>query len=539
MRRRPRVLVLEFTTGAPGEGWYDRHVKLPNYLGVMPQSVAVWAEDLGGDVTYRTYTGAERPADLLAGEWDVAFLSAYTRAAYSAYAAAFELRSRGTVTALGGPHAMAYPGDAQAYFDYVLGLTDRNAVARVLEERTTASSPGGRWISADRHPVRLPPLRRRATYLDVAFAKTRFVRVVPLLASIGCPYTCDFCSDARTEFQPLALTDVQDDVDFALERYPGALLFWMDPTFGIQFDPLLAAIERGARGRPLRFGAETTLSLLTRDRLAALARAGCEVLMPGIESWGGYEAKLGRAARQGRERVRHVAARIEEILSFVPYVQVNFVLGLDGTSEPETFELTSEFLRLVPGVWPSLNLVTAWGVQSPLSVRLHEEGRILPVPLPLLDQKSCSNVRRSSGSHEGLYRSVLQIEDEAFGLGASARRVAAGRGWGTRIVNALRARGSEMRRRRRWHRMLVDGLASDGAMRAFFDGERVPIPKPLRERALLRTGPFVSMLPPAIVEELRAGLPRAVGLEPLPLQPMSVPALPTVSTIGSRPRSTC
>lgn len=509
--RRPRVLVLELVTGAPGDGLYDQRVKLPNYLGVMPQAVAAWAEELGSDVTYRTYTGRERPSDLLAGSWDVAFLSAYTRAAYSAYAASSALRRRGVVTALGGPHAIAYPADALEHFDYVCGLTDRDVVARVIAERARGETGCGRWVSAARHPTRLPRLRARAPFLDTALAKARFLRVVPLLSSIGCPFTCDFCSDARTEYSPFADGDVEEDVAFALDRYPGALLFWMDPTFGVRLDPLLAAIERGARGRRVRFGAETTLSLLSGDRVGALARAGCAVLMPGIENWHSYDAKVGRAAHHGPERVRAVADAVNGILRTVPYVQVNFVLGLDGEPHPETFRLTSEFIRQAPGVWPSINLVTAWGTASPLSERLHADGRVLPVPFPLLDQKSCSNVVLSVGSHEELYQGMLAIEDEAFGPSASVRRALASGSLGARIINALRGCGAEMRRRRAWHRHLVDALRADRRVRAFFEGDRVPIPTLLRERALRRIGPFAPLLPAPIAEELRSGRPRRMA----------------------------
>jgi radical SAM family protein len=510
---RPRVLVLEFTTGAPGEGLYDRRVKLPNYLGVMPQAVAAWSEELGGDVTYRTYTGSERPADLLEGAWDVAFLSAYTRAAHSAYGASAALRDRGTVTALGGPHAVAYPGDALGYFDYVFGPTDRDGVARVLDERARATPAGGRWIAAPRHPARLPRLRARARFLDAALAKSWLLRVVPLLSSVGCPYACEFCSDALVEHQTLPMDDVEDDLACALERYPGAVLFWMDPTFGVRLDPVLAAMARVARGRRVRFGAESTLALLTPERLAALARAGCAALLPGIEDWHQESSKLG-GARRGAARVAAVAEQVNAISSAVPYVQVNFVLGLDGAPDDETLELTSTFLRASPGAWPSLNLATAWGISSPLGERLHREGRVLPVPFPLLDQKSCSNVVRLDGTHEDLYRSLLELEEVAFAPGACLRRAAAGRTLGARAVNAVRAGGSEMRRRRRWHRTLAAALRSDRATRAFFAGERVPLPPLLRERALRRTGPFTDLLPRALADELRTGRPRAVELRP-------------------------
>ena len=133
MRER-RALILELLVEGPGAGWYTRKVKIPNFSGVMSQAIAVWCEELGWTTELRTYTGEESPEDLLAGDWDIVFVSAFTRASSTAYAIAATMRKRGILTVLGGPHARAWPADAARYFDYVLGLTNREVVQQVLEE---------------------------------------------------------------------------------------------------------------------------------------------------------------------------------------------------------------------------------------------------------------------------------------------------------------------------------------------------------------------------------------------------------------------
>ena len=100
----------------------------------MAQAVGVWAEQLGHRVQYLTYTGfedleRERPRDI-----DVVFLSAFTQAAYLAYALASLYRSEGVVTVLGGPHARAYAADACRCFDYVVGLADKALIDDLLRE---------------------------------------------------------------------------------------------------------------------------------------------------------------------------------------------------------------------------------------------------------------------------------------------------------------------------------------------------------------------------------------------------------------------
>lgn len=504
-----RVLVLELLSGAPGLGWYDRIVKLPSFFGIMAQSVAAWAEDLGCLVTYRTYSGNERIRDLLSGEWDIAFVSAYTRASYAAYAISQQLRAAGVVTVLGGPHAVAYPEDSARHFDYVLGMTDRAVVAHIVDERRRAGPVQGVRLAAPRHPDRLPSLRRRQKFLKAAMAKARFIRVIPVLASTGCPFECEFCSDAKVDYQLLPLSDVEDDVRFAAGRYPDALLVWMDPNFGARFDPLMDAIERASADSRVRFGAQSSVSILSRERLKRLSHAGFEVIVPGLESWFSCGAKLGGIGRsQGSDRVWEAAAFVKDVIDLISYVQVNFVFGIEGEPVSKSFDLTVEFVRAAPGAWPTFNLVTAWGVSSPLSQRLHAEGRVLPIPLPLLDQKSCSNVIRPDGSTVDLYRGLAGLEKVAFGTALSWERARRARRWGARIINVLRGRGAEMRERIRWHRQMMFWLEHDRRFRAFFEGEAVPIPSALRARALALTGPFIDMLPREIAEELKVGRPR-------------------------------
>jgi hypothetical protein len=495
MAEKGRVLLLELLTDGPAVGWYTRNVKIPNFSGVMTQCVGVWCEDLGWKAELRTYTGREEPEQLLAGEWDVVFVSAFTRAASTAYAISTLCRQRGAVTALGGPHARAWPEDAARYFDYVLGLTDRDIIRRVLEERLPARTLGS-VLSANEQPRALPSLRRRAPFLRGALRKARLVRVVPLLGSMGCPYTCDFCSDAEVAYRPLPFEDLADDLRFAAEKYPGAMVFWMDPSFGVRFDAYLDVIERSVKPGKLRFGAETTFSLLSTRNVERLARAGFTALLPGIESWASYHQKSGLRRMTGSEKVAALASKLCEILARIAYVQVNLIFGLDGEGGAEPFELTEEFVRQCPGVWPNLNLLTVFGEAAPVGRAMKASGRVLPVPFPLLDQKTCLNVRADIDL-AGFYRNLAQLSESIFGAEATLRRAAHSPRWLTRMVHVFRALGAEERRRIRWYRDLARSLDTDKAMREFFAGSTRTIPERLRHLARSRMGRFYALLPPA------------------------------------------
>src|SRR5207248_706357 len=103
-----------------------------NTASIMPQVVAAWCEELGHEVKYEAFTGSEDLIGAVAHDTDVVFISAFTHAAFAAYALSACARKAGAVTILGGPHARCYPEDAARYFDYVLGLTDKSLIEDIL-----------------------------------------------------------------------------------------------------------------------------------------------------------------------------------------------------------------------------------------------------------------------------------------------------------------------------------------------------------------------------------------------------------------------
>jgi hypothetical protein len=445
--------------------------------------------------TYRTYTGNEPVEDLVRGNWQVAFISSYTRTAEAAYALAHHFSSRGAVTVLGGPHALAYPADALRAFDYVVGLTDFEVIRQILEERKVARGGLGEWLSAARHPRQLPSLRERAPFLRTALASTQWLRTIPMLSSLGCPYSCGFCSDAEVPFQALELGALEEDVRFAGREFPGSLLFWHDPTFGVRFDATLNAIERGRGSARIRFGAETSLALLSEERAERLARAGFVAMLPGIEQWGRADPKVGFGSASGRDKLELAVARVTDLLRWIPYVQVNFIFGLDQEQQ-SAYDLTAEFVRRVPGAWPNFNVITGYGQASPLSTSLLASGRLLPIPFSLLDQKTCPNVQLPDGDLALMFERLIPVAEMAFSVRHSIRRAGAGSTLGVRLINLLRARGSEQRQRLAWYRRLLAALTTDADVRAFFTGTSRRLPPLLRELARNRIAAFWPLLSP-------------------------------------------
>ncbi|MDL1952236.1 hypothetical protein FBQ97_20850 [Acidobacteria bacterium ACD] len=149
--RKLKIGVVDLVSKGPTRALYAR-VMNANLASIMPQVVAVWCEAEGHDVTHVCYTGSEDLVEEVPSGLDLVFVGAFTEAAQTAYALSSLFRSRGAVTALGGPHARCFPEDAANYFDYVLGFTDRSVLRDVLADCAPHRPMGpDREISRDKN----------------------------------------------------------------------------------------------------------------------------------------------------------------------------------------------------------------------------------------------------------------------------------------------------------------------------------------------------------------------------------------------------
>ncbi len=295
-----KIGIIDLVAKAPTRTMWMR-VMGANFVSIMPQVIATWCEEQGHEVTLVTYTGRENLVRELPDKVDLVFISSFTEAALLSYALSNLFRSRGAITAIGGPHARCYPQDAQKYFDYVLGFTDEAVILEVLQD-CARHRPVGLHLSADHHPVRLPGVSRRWKFIEQTLQKAPLVKIVPLLSSLGCPYSCDFCIDSTVPYQPLETDAMKEDLSFLLGKLKRPRVAWHDPNFGVRFDSCMDAIEEVVPPGRIDFIAESTLSLLSEPRVKRLKRNGFKALLPGIESWFdmGKKSKTGDDDRDGQ-----------------------------------------------------------------------------------------------------------------------------------------------------------------------------------------------------------------------------------------------
>ncbi|HEU5305471.1 MAG TPA: radical SAM protein [Gemmatimonadales bacterium] len=489
---RLRIGILDLVTKSPRPSLYGR-VMNANLASIMPQVLGVWCEQEGHDVRVVCYTGMENLLEELPSNLDLVFVGAFTQSAQLAYALSNFFRQRGAVTALGGPHARCYPEDARKYYDYVLGFTDRETVVDVCRE-CAPNRPLGRELAAARQPVELPSLEERWKFVEPTLAKAPTIKIVPMIGSLGCPYTCSFCIDSTVDYQPLSFAQLRADLAFLLTKIRKPIVGWHDPNFGVRFDDYMEAVEASVPQGRMRHIAESSLSLLSEKHLQRLQKNGFRAILPGIESW--YDlGNKSKTRRTGMDKVKQVSEHVNLILRYIPYIQTNFVLGLDGDMGPEPFELTKKFIDLSPGAFPAYSLLSAFGRAAPMNLDYQRAGRVLPFPFHFLNNNHAMNVRPKHYSWPEFYDRLIDVTSYSFSWRAIARRIPATATAIPKWMNVVRAVSSEGFGRIRYHQTIRKLLETDRSVRDYMEGETDRLPAFYADRIRRELGPAYAYLP--------------------------------------------
>ncbi len=466
-----------------------------NFASIMPQVLGVWCEELGHQVTSVCYTGFENLVDELPQDVDIVFIGAFSEAGQTAYALSNLFRSRGAITVLGGPHARCYPHDAQKYFDYVVGLTDKQVVEDVLAD-FSRHRPLGLYLTAKQQPASIPGVRQRWKFIESTLRKAPLIKLVPMIGSLGCPYTCSFCIDSVIPYQPLDFNLLKEDLSFLLEKFRRPIVGWHDPNFGIRFDDYMNAIEAAVPPNSIDFIAESSLSLLSEPHLKRLKNNGFKAILPGVESWYELGGKSKTNGVSGLNKVRQVSDHVNMILRYIPYMQTNFVLGLDSDEGSEPFELTKRFLDMTPGTFPGYSLLSAFGQAAPINLEYQRANHVLPFPFHFLDNNHAMNVKPKNYSWPEFYQNVIDLTKYTFTWSAILNRFKSTGAVKPRLMNVLRAVSSEGFGRIKYFTEVMRLLRSDVQFRRYFDQQTTDLPQFYKNIIKKDLGPLWDWLPP-------------------------------------------
>jgi hypothetical protein len=490
-----KVGVLDLLT-TPARTWAEAAYDLvltKQYASITPQAIAAWCRQAGHRTHYAAYHGIGDPRRALPDDLDVVFLASYTQASAFAAALAKLYRRDGVLTVIGGPHAKAFPADCQRFFDIVVLECDRALIADIVRG---AVDPGS-VISAAAPFTDVPSVEERLPELRAsAFARGRpfFATTIPLIASTGCPYTCDFCVDWRTPYRVLALDRLAADLRWTSRHLPGVMVAFHDPNFGVRFDEVLDAMETVPEGSRSPYIMEASLAVLRGERSARLGITNCVSAAPGIESWADYSSKAGVGRTTGARKVERLVAHFGELRRHVPYLQANFMFGLDGDRGDEPVALTKEFMSRTPFVWPVVNIPFPFG-GTPLFERQRREGRILTaMPFALWYSPYVATTFAHYDASE-YYGKLIELFAHFTSPAMLARRLGTTSSWFVRVVHLARTRV----KRQRLHafQRLRDLLVSDPTMRRFHEGRATALPEFYHYEYERQLGPWAALMPRA------------------------------------------
>ena len=270
---------------------------------------------------------------------------------------------------------------------------------------------------------------------------------------------------------------MKEDLAFLLTKFKRPRVAFHDPNFGVQFDNCMNAIEEAVPEGRIDFVAESSLSLLSESHLVRMRRNGFKALLPGIESWYDMGEKSRTGRLQGMEKVREVSEHVNMILRYVPYLQANFVLGLDIDEGDEPFELTKRFIDLTPGAFPGYSLLSAFGQAAPLNLQYQQEDRVIPFPFSFLNNNGAMNIKPRNYTWPDFYEHVIDLTRYSFSHKAIYRRAAATNTFIPKWLNVIRAISTEGYGRINYYSEILRRLSEDPQFLPFFERQTVEIPQ--------------------------------------------------------------
>ena len=169
--------------------------------------------------------------------------------------------------------------------------------------------------------------------------------MLPVFASRGCPYGCQFCQPVLTrKHRTRSVGSVIDEVQYLHDRYGISRVYFEDSIFGIRkewfMDFCARYMERGLNNL-IGWGYETNVNNIDLERARAAREAGCVYVYFGMESASDTVLRhLGKRATKQKLAAAIGTAKAAGIREVVG----SFIFGLPYESS-DTAEETIEFIR--------------------------------------------------------------------------------------------------------------------------------------------------------------------------------------------------
>jgi len=321
------------------------------------------------DHFYYDFEHPETPA-YFAEDFDLVALSGFTMQIPRAYQIADHFRKKDSTVIIGGQHASSLPQEAKTHCDAVIAGEGEDVFPRALKDWLQGQLKPF-YYSQKNIPGELIPSPRFELLTEIA----RYNKV-PVQATRGCPYNCEFCSikavyGSRYRMRPVA--NVIRDLEKAKALFPHPHISFADENMLVDTayakELVTAMIPLG-----LTWEAYADITVARNPELLDLLRvSGCLELEIGLETVNPESLKAVSPFKAGQ--IEKYPEMIKTIQDHGVGVMGLFVVGFDQDG-PDTFERLWDFMetnRIFEADLAVLNPLPG----SPLYTRLKEEGRIL------------------------------------------------------------------------------------------------------------------------------------------------------------------
>jgi len=301
-------------------------------------------------------------------------------------------------------------------------------------------------------------------------------------------------------YQPMDFDVLKQDLTFLQSKFKNPWVAWHDPNFGIRFNDYMGAIEESVKPGKIKHIAESSLSILTESNLKRFKKNRLVAMLPGIESWFDLGNKSKAMNKHGEEKLNRIADHVNMVLEYIPYVQTNFVLGMDNDTGDAPFELTKRFIDKSPAAFPGYSLLTSFGEAAPINLEYQREGRVLPFPFHLLNNNFAMNVKPKNYEWIDFYDRVIDLTGYTFSFKNIMRRLAANTHFTAKWMNVMRAISTEGYGRLTYFRKISKLLREDSHFKDFYDGKHAELPIFFKEIVKRDLGDLWHWLPKGALE---------------------------------------
>jgi len=346
----------------------------------------------------------------LDGHWDVVGITAMTATAPRAYELASLFRHNGSKVILGGIHPSVLPDEAARFGDAVVVGEAEGVWDRVLRDvRRNTLSKFYRNSQPDLAGSPLPVRRRIRSVLRLPFF------VMPIMASRGCPYDCEFCcvhSVYGRRQRHIPIESIIEDI-----RGSGARrIMFLDDNIGGDRSYTMQLI---AALKPLKvswYGQASVRFILDDELFDAAVSSGLEALFVGVES---VDPEARKKMRKSLRSIHLYEKAIKRCRSAGVIFHASLIFGLDEDT-PRVFDRTLDFLlrNSVPSISPCI-LTPYPGTR--LFERLMGERRILHTNWSYYDHTTVC-YRPKNMDPEELAEKYLEFRNRFFSYSSFIKR---------------------------------------------------------------------------------------------------------------------